>query len=1516
MRIYLYLSSKIYDYLLPDEISGSFSFDPEDDENKLINIEARNAKWVIYSTDSSKVYVNNEVIEAKELEINQYYVIEKDNKKYLLYTKINKFDGILSFKYPEKNNITIGTSDNKSIVYNNAYFASSEVAIYIDKDKLKIESSGNNLTYINNIFQSTNEAYLTYGDEIDLLGLRIIFYKDFFVVCNAFNVTISDELKNSAYILPALTKQEEIEIKDRELYKKEDYFFKSPRIRRSIEKKDIIFSRPPRTNLDYEIPLILTVGPMLTMGIISVVNLVNAILRIVLKQTTLANSWSSLVTSGIMFISMLTWPLITRLYQRHIRKKRIKDAVDKYTKYLDEKKVVLEQEHTLQRSILFENLLTIDECLKIIDNKKLNFWDKRLDQNDFLTLRLGYGNIPLEANIRYSKEDFSIEENDIKAKVEALIEEYKYLKNVPIGYSFYENKITAIMGNRYKSVSLLNNIILQLLTFYSYEDIKIVMFTNKDNERDWEYLKYLNHCFSNDKTVRFFASDNENIKNISEYLEFELNMRISQRQNSNDKTPPKPYYIILTDDYEKIKRYNFVDLMTESDKNIGFSLIILENRLGNLPSKCNNFINIGTKNSGILKNAYEKQEQIDFIDEIHYNLDMMGISKMLSNIPIEFESSISSLPNTITFLEMEKVGKVEQLNILNRWNTNDPTRSLKAAVGVDHLGDLMYLDLHEKQHGPHGLIAGMTGSGKSEFIITYILSMAINYSPDYVSFILIDYKGGGLAFAFENKQTGVSLPHLAGTITNLDKVEMDRTLVSIDSEIKRRQKVFNEARDILGESTIDIYKYQRYYKEGRLKEAVPHLFIICDEFAELKSQQPEFMDNLISVARIGRSLGVHLILATQKPSGVVNDQIWSNSRFRVCLKVQDENDSKEVLKRSDAAYLKQVGRYYLQVGLDEYFAQGQSAWCGAKYYPSDKIVKQIDKSLNFINDSGQVIKSVEASNNNSKVQASGEQLSAIMSSVIKIANETNKKANRLWLDNIPDVILESELEQEYNVVSNPYNVKAIIGKYDAPEIQKQGLVEYDFVNDGNTIIYGIDGIEKEMLLNEIIYSSTKRHTFEELNYYIIDYGSESLGRWSNLPHVGGVIYSSEPEEFNNLFKLIKEELKKRKKLFTSYGGDYKNYVKSKNKLPLKVVIINNYDSVYESNQNIYDELPELVRDSSRYGIVFIITANAINSVHNRISQNFSNIYVLKLKDSSDYTGIFNVRTKLVPKENLGRGLANCEGIHEFQTASIVKIEDELNDFIRDYVEKQDEMEKEKAQIVPILPEIVRYDNVKNSFKGIECVPIGISKEELNVVTVDYLENIGNIISSNKIDNTQNFMLSLISLLSAIPNFNLFIIDVLQTFNFDKDKYPNYYNTNFDNVINELTKYVDRLINNANDTKGIIIIYGISKLLNKLTNAKDIEELFKLLKKYEKIGVIIVDDAVKIKKMMYESWFSSTFDNNNGIWIGRGISDQGLIRLSGVNKEMMKDIKNDMGYFVRDGLPNLCRLIDFINKEEE
>ena len=174
-------------------------------------------------------------------------------------------------------------------------------------------------------------------------------------------------------------------------------------------------------------------------------------------------------------------------------------------------------------------------------------------------------------------------------------------------------------------------------------------------------------------------------------------------------------------------------------------------------------------------------------------------------------------------------------------------------MGFDGQGCLIHLDLHEKRHGPHGLIAGTTGSGKSEFIVTYILSLSVSYAPDEVSFVLIDYKGGGLAGVFQNKH--VTLPHLAGVITNLDGSEIRRSLASIRSELRRRQEAFARAREVTGDAAMDIYAYLSLYRQGRIDEPMPHLFIIADEFAELRQQEPDFMAGLVSAARIGRSLG-------------------------------------------------------------------------------------------------------------------------------------------------------------------------------------------------------------------------------------------------------------------------------------------------------------------------------------------------------------------------------------------------------------------------------------------------------------------------------------------------------------------------------------------------------------------------------------------------------------------------------------------------------------------------------------
>ena len=284
-----------------------------------------------------------------------------------------------------------------------------------------------------------------------------------------------------------------------------------------------------------------------------------------------------------------------------------------------------------------------------------------------------------------------------------------------------------------------------------------------------------------------------------------------------------------------------------------------------------------------------------------------------------------------------------------------------------------------------------------------------------------------------------------------------------------------------------------------------------------------------------------------------------------------------------------------------------------------------------------------------------------------------KKQKKLWLENIKEVIVESDLAQKYSFKPIPYNVEAIIGEYDAPEKQEQGLVKYNLLQDGNTLIYGNNGAEREMFLDTLIYSTTKYHSVAEINYYIVDYGSESLKKYVNLPHVGRCCMHRRRRKSLVIFlKMIKEEIRIRKKVFLNYGGDYTNYIKSSpNKLPIKVYIFNNYDSIYESNESLYEELPNLLRDSERYGIIFVITANAINSVQSKISQNLNNIYSYKLKDLSDYITVLGTKVKNMPPDIVGRGIIKQEDVaHEFQTASIIDNREMTNNYLLDYINEK------------------------------------------------------------------------------------------------------------------------------------------------------------------------------------------------------------------------------------------------------
>ncbi|HIU40155.1 MAG TPA: type VII secretion protein EssC [Candidatus Aphodocola excrementigallinarum] len=1545
MRVSLIKRDRIRSINIPDEPSGNFWVTDYDDAGKevnLLNITEENGLWRLISNQEFYCVFNNDYIAAFDLKEYSFYTVRNasTNESMLIYVAPSYDDKMVDY-YVNPNQtpvISIGSTNNNNVVFNR--LDQNQAKLVFENGKYFLYATSNRYgVYVNNLRVFDKKA-LEYGDVIFINGLKIVYMK------YQYNAKLNIYYYGNSLMVNGLTTvnydnvedsfNEADEDIDMKWYKDDDYFHKTPRFVSELNEKEIKIDAPPAKEPEQDMPVILTVGPMLTMSMSSMVMAFTSIANLRSGNSSMLSALPSIVMSIAMVASTLLWPTITRKFENKRRKKKEQERIDKYTKYIEGKRKQIIDELNNQTDILNRNYPNLLTCNKIILDKETVLWQKRIEDEDFLKVSLGFGSYPMKLKITYPEESFSMVEDELKDVADKLSREPKILKNVPVVYSFMDNYISSIIGQYDNRSDYLKKLLFQIITFHSYIDLKIVILTDNDKKNTWENIKNLPHCFDDDKTIRLFASKSEEYNIVCSYLEKIFNAR-KEASNQRDLNPHSfdKIYLVITDSFKMVRSQDFINDLLESKVNYGFSLLISNGNISTLPEQCKSFITVDAASGELSKNVINEENQkfiIDLISGINYN----ECYKVLSNIPIETaNNSVAKIPDKVGFLEMYDVGKVQQLNSLNRWQKSNPMESLSTPVGYGKNNEIQYIDLHEKAHGPHGLVAGMTGSGKSEFIITYILSLAVNYNPYEVQFILIDYKGGGLAGAFENANSGKKLPHLVGTITNLDASEIKRSLSSIESELKRRQRLFNIARDKTGESTVDIYKYQRLYREKKVDEPVSHLFIISDEFAELKTQQPEFMEQLISTARIGRSLGVHLILATQKPSGVVDPQIWSNTRFRVCLRVQDKSDSNEVIKCPDAAYLKQTGRFYFQVGYNEVFTLGQAAWAGGKYVPKEKTKKPIDTAINFINNVGQVIKNVATREKkvNKDEKKYGEELSNVVNYLADIAKEQKIKCKPLWLDKIPSFINIVNLISKYNFKPKANIIDIPVGEYDVPQEQKQNILTVPISARGNTLLYGATGSGKENFIMTMIYSSMCLYSTEEINFYILDFGAEVLKIYDTSNYVGDVIQIDEEEKIGNLYKMINSLMEKRKSLFSSYGGNFFNYnLKSGKKEPSIVVIINNYEAYQDTYEKYEDTLNVITRECTKYGIYFFITCNTPNGLRFKLKQNFSLIYSLQQNNDDDYSTILGNVGKNYPSKIFGRGIIKQDAVYEFQTAS-VDTNEKINETIEAKISETNSKYNIKAKHVPVLPLKVTYESVEESYdQNSFDVIIGIEKKDLNVSTYNFKKNLINIVTANDCFVMTNFVNALLNELKLNTAYQTMLIDseaveindnTMSNLAVEKNDYNQIFEKLLKYQVDCYNLYVQNGYNISvlrNQKPILLVINGIEDFISKLSsdNKAKANDFFTKAKDLGIINFILVDSIDKIKKYEYESWFKDGVNPNDGIFIGDGINDQFTLKISVRTPEIKESIDDDFLFVINRGKPVLVKYIsDFsINKDEE
>lgn len=822
--------------------------------------------------------------------------------------------------------ITIGKNETNDICYNMPNLVSREHAVIRrDGNRFILEDTSTNGVYLNDV-RMKEPRQLEFGDYIDIYGLAIV-YLDGIIAVNVqdANVRVNED-KLYEYVEPQIQNTAPDTVPAPKFL-----YHRSPRQIYKLDDEVIEIEAPPQPGLQNKKPLAMIIGPSLTMSL----PMIFGCLLTIFGSRSSGRSGIFLYTGIITAVSSaligIIWTLVNLRYEKRKYDHDELHRFDAYHQYLVEIANTIREKYEKNTASLQKLYISSEECSGYDENSQL-LWNRNKDHRDFLSHRIGIGDMPFQVTVNIPKERFSLLPDDLAQKPSLIQKSYKYLHQVPVCTDLLEHRLIGVVGGDRKrgAIDVMHNLVAQIAVSNCYTDVKMAFVYDApdDGTEDWEYLKWFPHVWSEDKKTRFVAGSKTEAGDVFYELTRVLRMRMEEKgSRTAQNVIYKPHYVLFLSDSEFLEGELITKYLFCAEENYGITTIILTDTYDNLPNACDYIIQNDAHFKGMYGIADDVEDRVAIDFDFVHNIQLERLARTLADIEVSEIETGGDIPSSLTFFDMLGIRNMDELHVLNNWKKNRTYESMRAMIGQKAGGAPMYLDVHEKYHGPHGLVAGTTGSGKSETLQTYILSLAIQYSPDDVGFFLIDYKGGGMANLFDG------LPHMIGQISNLSGNQVRRAMVSIKSENMRRQRIFNEH----GVNNINLYT--RLYKNNEAAIPVPHLFIVIDEFAELKREEPDFMRELISVAQVGRSLGVHLILATQKPGGTVDDNIWSNSRFRLCLRVQDRQDSTDMLHRPDAAYITQAGRCYMQVGNDELFELFQSGWSGAVYDENSGSIK-------------------------------------------------------------------------------------------------------------------------------------------------------------------------------------------------------------------------------------------------------------------------------------------------------------------------------------------------------------------------------------------------------------------------------------------------------------------------------------------------------------------------------------------------------------------------------------------------
>lgn len=936
--------------------------------------------------------------------------------------------------------------------------------------------------------------------------------------------------------------------------------------------------------------------------------------------------------------------------QRTQQGKKLQLEVATFEKQLDDLEDTLLAEEMVERerrrgeapptALIYEESLKLGPML----------WTRRPEHWNFLSLRLGSGTAASRNTIGEVNDKRGLAE--YTQQVDVLRDRFRTIDDVPLVELLPSSGAIGVAGPMEHTADALRGLGVQLFGLHAPGDVVTAALIDPEWTPHLEWMKWLPHTTSPKSPFAEMAlADNQSagtvlLNALEETIldrlstspvprgplapsdtSMELGKSVGERRSESAANSGNVSLLLFVSNDAPVDRARLTQLI-ERGPEAGVFTVFVAPTVESLPAACRTYLDVTDGlDRGVVGwvRAGERIENVTVEGVSRENAEYFA--KRLS--PVVDSSSVtpdsSDLPKTVSLLRLIGPERAEDpQSVVDRWKQNNSildrsggtrprlkrTGTLKAYVGQGS-PDAMSLDL--RTQGPHALVGGTTGSGKSEFLQAWVLGLAAEYSPDRVTFLFVDYKGGS-AFA-----DCVDLPHCVGLVTDLSPHLVRRALTSLRAELHHREHLFNrkKAKDLL-----ELEKRQD-------PETPPALVLVIDEFAALATEVPEFVDGVVDIAQRGRSLGIHLIMATQRPAGVIKDNLRANTNLRVALRMADESDSKDVLDDPVAATFDPTipGRAVAKTGPGRLipFQSGYAGgWTSEEPDRAQVTVAELRFGLNVTWERDDDAADAGASSDD---EAGPNDQKRLVGSLVQAAHQVGVPApRRPWLDDLPATIDLRELLVA-DSAEGFGDQRIPIGVADIPEKQLQEAVSFLPDTDGHMLVFGTSGSGKTAALRTIGIGAGAHPDLGATAVYGIDFGTGALRSLEAMPHVGSIVAGDDAERVRRLLRDLRDMLDDRSARFSAVNAstltEYRN-ITGDLSVPRVMFLIDGFGSFKNEWETVSNRSPyyamfmRILGEGRPLGIHVVATADRYGAVPTAVTANITKRIVLRLSDESAY----------------------------------------------------------------------------------------------------------------------------------------------------------------------------------------------------------------------------------------------------------------------------------------------------------